>query len=437
VRVWLFVYPVAVLFTTIGPLTPIGRAQEMTPFEREQRQAMLRAVFDDIRNDYYDPKIHGLDWKAKFAEAQGKIAKATSKAEANFQIAALLEPLNDSHTYFIPPQHSVREDYGWQYQMIADRCYVIRVRPGSDAETKGLKPGDEVLTINGFTPARESLQKMEYVLNVLYPQTGLRLDLRDQSGKIRQVDVMAKQRETKLVETDLDNLERRIERERNANQQRWKFEELGDQLMILKLPSFFQPDLVVERVIEKARRHGTLVVDLRSNPGGLETTLKELLGGVFEQDVKMGEQVKRTKTTPLVVKGTHNKAFTGKLIVLVDSSSGSAAELFARVVQIEKRGTILGDATSGSVMEAVFHRHSYGLNPVLVYGVEVSVADFIMADGKSLEHVGVTPDEKILPSKEDLLTGRDPVMSRAAQIAGVALSAQKASEMFPYEWPKL
>jgi len=60
-----------------------------------------------------------------------------------------------------------------------------------------------------------------------------------------------------------------------------------------------------------------------------------------------------------------------------------------------------------------------------------------MADGKSLEHVGVTPDEKMLPSKEALLTGRDPVMAHAADIAGVALSPQKAAEMFPYEWPKL
>jgi carboxyl-terminal processing protease len=438
-RIRLFVLRFLVSITPMALLTPCGRAQSLTGLEREERQVMLKSIFDDMRKDYYDPTFHGLDWEARFAEAQGRIAKATSKTEANLQIAAFLEPLNDSHTLFIPPQHAVREDYGWQYQMIGDTCYVTRVRPGSDAEGKGLKPGDAVLTINGFTPARESLDKMEYVLHVLDPQTGLHLELRDQSGKIRRVDVMAKQRETPLIlgRTDLDNHELQIERERSVYQQRWKYEELGDRLMILKLPSFFQTDLIVNEIIGKARKHGTLVVDLRGNSGGAETTLKALLGGVFEQDVKIADKQQRSKTTPLIAKGTHNKAFTGKLIVLVDSDSKSAAELFARVVQIEKRGTIIGDATSGSVMSARYHPHHWGQNPVKFYGVMVSEADVIMTDSKSLEHAGVTPDEKMLPSKEDLLTGRDPVMAHAAEIAGVALSPQEAAQMFPYEWPKL
>ena len=150
--------------------------------------------------------------------------------------------------------------------------------------------------------------------------------------------------------------------------------------------------------------------------------------------MKIADRIGRKENKPEIAKAAHNP-FIGNLIVLVDSQSASAAELFARVVQIEKRGVVLGDHTSGSVMESKHYEEKMGADTVVFYGVSVTEEDLIMTDGKSLEHTGVTPDQVLLPSPEALAHGRDPVLAHAVELLGIKLTSEDAGKVFPFEWP--
>ncbi len=413
--------------------------QHISTFDRDRATSMLEVVASDVKKHYYDPKFHGLDWDARVREAKQKIETSAGLNEAFTHIAGALDTLNDSHTFFTPPPRPYKHDYGFQIQIVGDRCFVTRVRPQSDGESKGLKPGDEVLAVNGYAPNRDNLWKMQYVYDVLRPQTALRLDLRSSSGSQLQLNITAKMRDTAHVKDLTNNNNDFSQLIRNSEDSyqltRHQTVEVGD-LMILKVPVFFFSDLEASEMLGKARKHSKgLIIDLRSNPGGAIDSLKALLGVMFENDIKIGERVQRDGSRPLVAK-SHHSPFSGKIVVLVDSKSASASELLARIVQIEKRGMVIGDHSAGAVMEAKRYSYRSGVGAVTFFGASITDADLVMTDGKSLEHTGVTPDEIIVPTAADLASGRDPVMSRAAEILGFKITADDAGRFFPYQWPK-
>ena len=76
--------------------------------------------------------------------------------------------------------------------------------------------------------------------------------------------------------------------------------------------------------------------------------------------------------------------------MLIDANSGSASEVFARFVQLEKRGIVIGDQSAGAVMQSRGVPMEQGADSIVPYGMNLTNADVIMADGISLEH-GVTP----------------------------------------------
>ncbi len=424
--------------TGLLPPAMHGQAQ-FDNYQRDRARQMLHDLRDAVEKHYYDPQFQGVDMEARFQAADKALQSVTNLGQALTTIAETLNALHDSHTFFLPPSRNTQREYGYIQQMIGDHCFITAVRPGRDISEK-LAPGDEVLQWQGFAPQRDTLWTMNYIFNTLLSLPAMNLVVRGPDGRERNVQVTPKVTREKQVldlHNDSDFWKLVRDEENGESEMRQRTVSFRDTLLVWKMPEFFLSDEDVDRLIKDARKYQTLILDLRGNPGGLIKTLERVVGNVIDHDVTIAKRVgRKPDLKPEIAKSRGASGFSGKLIVLVDSRSGSAAELFARVVQLEHRGTVLGDRTAGAVMEARHYEFHQGVDTQIFYGASITEADLIMADGKSLEHVGVTPDEILLPSPADLEAGRDPVLARAAVIAGVDLDPAKAGQLFPIEWRK-
>jgi C-terminal processing protease CtpA/Prc len=410
-------------------------AQGISKMDRDRTSTMLEQVRKDIERSYYDSTFGGVDVAARFARAEEGIQRASSLGELLGHVAAAVAELDDSHTFFIPPRQTVRAFYGWEMGMIGDSCFVTHVTPDSDADAKGLREGDAVLNVVGLVPARDNLWKLLYLIHVLRPQSSLRVIVRSPGSEPRQLDLAAKVREGKRV-VDLtgsdggDDIWTLIrEAQDSAASRQSLFIELGSDVLFWKLAQFDNFDRRIDDGVKRAQKAKTLILDLRGNGGGQEKALHYLLGALSPDDVVIGTRRERSRTTQLVARGRGEKAFGGRLILLVNAASASASEIVARVVQLGERGIVIGDRTAGAVMVGRTFSHSIGTERVIAYAVNVTVGDLVMTDGGRLERVGVTPNHIVVPTGADLAARRDPTLARAAELAGLTMTPAQAGAL--------
>ncbi len=416
---------------------PQALGQTLSKNDREAGRIMLRNIRDSLKKNYYDPEFHGVNIDETFKAAEEKINEATSNGQVFGIIEKALLSLNDTHTFFLPPPHALKISYDWKIQMLGDHCYVEAVKPGTDAEAKGLKPGDLLHVVDGFKLTRENFWLFNYLYQALQPKPQLSVVVQGPGEQPRRVDYKASTRQGKKIMDLTSGVElydyiREMDDYDRISEHRFKG--FGDDLYIWQMPQF---DLLygrVNQIMDRITKYKTLIIDLRGNSGGYIDTLLQIIGNLFDHDVKVGDRKRRKETKPLIAKTRGRGAFQGQLILLVDNGSASASEFLSRVVQIEKRGTVIGDVTAGAVMESMRYSFSVGETSMILYGASITNADVVMTDGKSLEHTGVSPDKIMLPTGADLREQEDPVLSYAASLAGVKLSSKEAGALFPIRW---
>lgn len=401
-----------------------------TSTDLDRARGMLGLAQDETVKYFYDPARVGPKFAARCAAAREALAGAKSNGEALMIIAQPFLDIGDSHTRFVPPAHKDLVSHHWKFQAVGPDVYVSEVDRGSDAEKKGLRVGDKLLAIDGIAPTRANRHLLQYLLYGLAPRPGMHLVAQAPGQEPRTLDVLGDVRTgTTLrdLRNDRDRGEVELEAENEDARRRSRLLDLPDGLLVWKLRQFDEDKIASG--LHKAASAKTVILDLRGNPGGYVQAAEDMLNGLFGDGFEAYSTHEREKTETTRVKGG---GFRGLLLVLIDETSASASEIFARAVQMRQRGILLGDRTAGALSTAQLHPLVLGNAERFTYfGVHITRSSIIMADGSIIEGKGVGPDYQILPTHEQLYRGDDPVLAKALTIAGHKTTPEAAGKLFP------
>lgn len=148
-----------------------------------------------------------------------------------------------------------------------------------------------------------------------------------------------------------------------------------------------------------------IVLDLRSNRGGLIRSAQQAVGLFFVDPVPMGWVVSRSGRRWLERSRGGRFHTTIPAAVLIGPGSHSSAEVFAYVLRHHGRAVLIGAQTAGEVLGARRHRLPDGGS------LFVSETDFQRLEGGRLEGEGVVPD--FAPA----VAGQGPIDSVDADLA--------------------
>jgi len=171
---------------------------------------------------------------------------------------------------------------------------------------------------------------------------------------------------------------------------------LRDGVGYMRITQFAAPTgQLLQKALDELAAEGmeALVLDLRSNPGGL---LKAAID-VAQKFLEPAQLIVSTKGRPGVHDEVQNKA-TGDyhnvdlpLAVLVNGGSASASEIVAGALQDHKRAIILGDTTfgKGSVQSVI------RLFPSGESAIRLTTALYYTPGGRQIHDKGIEPDIRV------------------------------------------
>ena len=325
-------------------------------------------------------------------------------------ISGMVDALGDTgHSTFLSPdmlkeQHNFTEGrlkgVGLEIRMKAGQVVIVAPLDGSPAQAAGLRPGEVILKVDGREIGGLSLIE---VVKLISGPPGSPISvvvLNPQNGRTRRVDLT---RASIVIH--------------NVTWHRLPASELAH----VRISGFSQG---VTKDLKKALTEigeenlAGLILDLRSNPGGL---LDEAIG-TASQFLKTGNVLitrdAAGRETPVPVRGD-GIAFDVPMVALVNQGTASAAEILAGALQDAHRAPLVGEKTFGT--GTVLQEFALSDGSALLLATE----EWLRPNGKAIWHKGIVPNVEVplpdevfplLPETEKGLTMAEVKASGDAQL---------------------
>ena len=295
-------------------------------------------------------------------------------------IRGILAALGDAHTNYVPPEafqidnedlYGSFEGIGANVQMNADgKLFIVAPLDGSPAEAAGLRSGDLILAVNG--ESIEGLSLLESVNLIRGPRGSEVTLLVRHLGQLEEVEL--------VVRRDRIELDSVLVRNRPE-----------DRFAHIRLTTFYSDtpeDLA--KAIQEQQANGAegLILDVRDNPGGLLSSVVEVVSMFIDEGLILYELDGAGRRTE------HRARNPGQfsdipLVILANRGSASASEIVVGALQDHDRAQIVGDKTFGKGSVNRLYRLGNG------GGLYLTFAKWYTPEGRLIEGNGIEPDHEV------------------------------------------
>jgi carboxyl-terminal processing protease len=352
------------------------------------------------------PTPEGREEKARVDLAKGYAARFTRLKHpgpfdaASELINAVAQSL-DPHTDYLPPADKANfdirmsgslEGIGALLREHDDYVEVVEIVPGGASYRHGgLAPGDLILSVaaDGQDPVDVVDMRLDDVVKMIRGPKGTVVHLRIQKP--------AGTQETIAITRDVVVVEETYARGAIVNHKG------QPPVGYIHLPSFYGGRGAGQRTAAgdvrkllqdmKAKKVAGVVLDIRSNGGGLLGEAIEMTGALIDKGPVVQVQDNRGHRETLS-DDQPGEDFDGPVVVLVDRFSASASEIVAGALQDYHRAVIVGTGPThgkGTVQTLADLDRATG-GKIELGVLKITVQQFFRVSGSSTQREGVTPD---------------------------------------------